>query len=130
MTRAAILKFVGYACVGAAGTAVQYVVLAVLVSVHAWGAVMASCLGAIAGAMVNYSLNYRFTFRATGMHRRSAPRFAVVAGVSILLNSTLMTVFTHRLDFAWLPAQLVTTGCVLVLTYVASSRWTFRTHRI
>ena len=43
------------------------------------GAVAASTLGAIAGALVNYSLNHRFTFASDKAHRQALPRFAVVA---------------------------------------------------
>lgn len=124
------MRFVGYACVGATGTAMQYAVLATLVSLHALGAVAASCIGAIAGAIVNYGLNYRFTFRATGAHHRTAPRFFAVAVAGIVINSALMFAFTRWLRLSWLPAQCITTGCVLLLTYTASSLWTFRVHRM
>lgn len=129
MNRSGLRKFVGYAGVGATGTAVQYAVVAVVLAAHATGAVTASCLGAVAGAIVNYGLNYRFTFRATGPHRRSAPRFAVVACAGIALNGVLMATLTRLAKLPWLPAQIVTTGCVLLLTYTASSLWTFRTRR-
>ncbi|WP_206953183.1 GtrA family protein [Trinickia acidisoli] len=119
-------RFVAYACVGATGTAVQYVVLAMLVSTATLGAVAASCVGAAAGAIVNYLLNYRFTFRSDNAHRVAAPRFFVVAAVSIALTSVLMTVFTHTLRMPWLAAQCVTTACVLALTYTINSAWAFR----
>ena len=124
--RHAMLRFAGYACVGAMGTVVQYLVLAALVSTHVLGAVAASCLGAVAGAVVNYCLNYRFTFRSSSPHRKTAPRFFTVAAAGLGLNGVLMFVLTHWAHLPWLPAQCITTACVLVLTYTASSVWTFR----
>lgn len=126
MMSRAMLRFVGYACVGAAGTTVQYLVLVALVSMHALEAVAASCVGAVAGAIVNYCLNYRFTFRATHAHRKAAPRFFLVAGAGLGLNGALMSVLTHWARLPWWLAQCATTACVLVLTYTASSIWTFR----
>jgi len=119
-------RFVAYACVGAAGTAVQYVVLAVLVSTGTLGAVAASCVGAAAGAVVNYLLNHRFTFRSDNAHRVAAPRFFVVAAAGVACTSLLMTVFTHAWLMPWLVAQCVTTACLLALTYTINSAWAFR----
>ncbi|MFC5429288.1 GtrA family protein [Paraburkholderia denitrificans] len=121
-----MLRFAGYACVGAMGTIAQYLVLAALVSTHVLGAVAASCIGAVVGAIVNYYLNYRFTFRSTSPHRKTAPRFFTVAAASIGLNGALMFALTHWAHLSWLLAQCVTTACVMVLTYTASSVWTFR----
>jgi putative flippase GtrA len=129
MKFAQIRRFVGYACVGVAGTAVQYAVLSALVLVHACTAVVASALGAVAGAVVNYVLNYRLTFRATRSHREAAPRFFAVAAVGVVLNSALMYLLIHRFAIAWLLAQCITTACVLILTYSANSLWTFQTRR-
>lgn len=126
MKPAALLRFAGYACVGATGTAAQYAVLSALVFLDLSGAVVASCIGAIAGAIVNYILNYRFTFKASATHGRSAPRFALVAAAGIVLNGALMNGLTGHLNVSWLPAQIVTTACVLLLTYTASAMWTFR----
>jgi putative flippase GtrA len=126
MTGARLARLVAYTCVGAAGTAAQYVLLAVLVSTGALGAVAASCLGAAAGAVVNYFLNYRFTFRSDNAHRVVAPRFFIVAAAGIVLTSVLMTFFTHALRLPWLVAQCMTTGCVLALTYSINSAWAFR----
>ncbi|HTJ95423.1 MAG TPA: GtrA family protein [Pararobbsia sp.] len=125
MTRAGFRQFVRYAIVGAAGTATQYAVLGMLMSLHVCEVVLASGCGVIAGALVNYALNYRITFRATTPHRRAAPRFFAVAGAGLGINSALMYGLAHRLGMPWLFAQVLTTACILVFTYVASLRWTF-----
>jgi putative flippase GtrA len=126
VTRDQVARFCTYACVGAAGTVVQYLVLAVLVSTHLLGPAAASGLGAVGGALVNYLLNYRFTFRSTGAHRTTAPRFLVVAAAGVGLNSALMLLLADQLRVPWMAAQLMTTACVLALTYSANSVWSFR----
>jgi len=124
-----MLRLAGYACVGATGTAIQYLVLGTLVRTHVLGVVAASCVGALCGAIVNYGLNYRFTFRNAPPHRTAAPRFVLVAAAALGLNGALMFVLTHWTPLPWLPAQCITTACVLLLTYTASSVWTFRARR-
>jgi putative flippase GtrA len=120
------VRFCTYACVGAAGTGVQYLLLAALVSTHSLGPAVASGLGAVAGALVNYLLNCRFTFRSTGEHRTTAPRFLIVAAAGVGFNSALMDLLADRLRVPWMAAQLITTACVLALTYSANSVWSFR----
>ncbi|AQG99679.1 hypothetical protein A9R05_13265 [Burkholderia sp. KK1] len=121
-------RFAAYSCVGAAGTAAQYATLSTLVLMHACGTVLASGFGALVGAMINYILNYRLIFRATASHGETAPRFFAIAAAGIALNSLLMFALIHWLGAGWVAAQLATTACVLLLSYCANSRWTFRAH--
>ncbi|KVG64486.1 GtrA family protein [Burkholderia pseudomultivorans] len=129
MTGPEARRFVRYASVGAIGTAVQYGTTAMLVSLRACEVVVASCAGAIAGAGVNYLLNYHVTFRATGAHCTTALRFFSVAVPGIAINGALMWLLSHRGGWPWLPAQCMSTVIVLVMTYTANSLWTFRMRR-
>ncbi|VWB67976.1 hypothetical protein BPS26883_03217 [Burkholderia pseudomultivorans] len=122
-------RFVRYASVGAIGTAMQYGTTAMLVSLRACDVVVASCTGAIAGAGVNYLLNYHVTFRAVGSHCATALRFFPVAALGIAVNGVLMWLLSYRGRWPWLAAQCMSTGVVLVTTYTANSLWTFRIRR-
>jgi len=119
-------RFAAYVNAGAVGTLAQYGVLSALVLSSTSGAVVASGLGAITGAVVNYILNYRFVFRTTASHRKTAPCFFAVAATGIALNSALMFTLIHRFALGWLAAQCVATACVLIFGYGANSLWTFR----
>jgi putative flippase GtrA len=105
------------------------VILIALTASSLTGAVVASTLGAAAGAVVNYWLNYRLTFRSDAAHTRAAPRFFCVAAAGMVVNATLMSVLVDRLHVYYLIAQCVSTGCVLVLGFVVNSLWSFRTTR-
>jgi putative flippase GtrA len=72
-------RFMIYAAVGATGTSVQYVTLFALVQLHICGPLVASCVGAVAGAITNYGMNYRFTFQSSEGHSKTATRFFIVA---------------------------------------------------
>lgn len=127
MARASPLsaQFLRYAGAGAVGTAAQYALLVVLVQARWTGPVVASTLGAIAGALVNYGLNHRFTFASRRRHAEALPRFAVVAIASIALNALVIAAVLGATGAHYLVAQVIATGVVLVAGYLANRAWTF-----
>lgn len=112
---------------GAFGTAAHYAVLIVGVVGMGGNAVAVSMLGACVGAVVNYGLNYRFTFCSRIRHRTSAPKFFLIAGLGVLLNGAVMQLLVSVMDINYLVAQIVATGVLLITTYMANSLWTFGT---
>ena len=118
-------QFFRYAAAGAIGTAAQFAILAGLVQLARADAVAASTAGAIAGALVNYALNHRFTFASRREHRIALPRYCAVAGVGILLNAAVLAAMLAFVRLHYLAAQIVATGVVLVAGFVANRRWTF-----
>jgi len=119
------LQFLRYACVGAVGTAAHYAVLIALVESAGTAPVAASTAGAIAGAFVNYALNYRFTFASGRAHRIALPRFLAIAGAAVALNAAVMAATLAVTSAHYLVAQVVATGVVLVAGFLANRRWTF-----
>ena len=118
-------QFIKYAGSGAVGTTVHYLLLAVLVEGLGVGAVAASSFGAVAGALVNYALNYRYTFRSTRPHCESLARFAVVSVAGIVLNALVVAVGTATFGWHYLIAQVVATGVVLCSAFAVNRAWTF-----
>jgi len=117
-------QFLSFATVGALGTAAHYATLIAGVSLGL-GAVIASAIGCTVGAAVNYVLNYHLTFRSRLAHRHSAPRFALIAVASLLLNTLLMAVGVDQLGLHYLVAQVVATGVVLCSNFALSRIWAF-----
>jgi putative flippase GtrA len=118
-------QFLRYAAAGAAGTAVQYAVLVVLVQAAGVGAVTASTLGAISGALVNYRLNHRYTFDSDKAHARALPRFALVAIAGIAVNAAVVAMMIAWVTPYYLLAQLAATAVVLLFGFVVNRAWTF-----
>ena len=123
--RRVFFQFIKYAGSGAVGTTVHYLLLAVLVEGFGVGAVVASSCGAVAGALVNYGLNYRYTFRSTRPHRESLTKFAVVSAAGIALNALVVALGTSAFGWHYLPAQVVATGVVLGTAFAVNRVWTF-----
>ena len=118
-------QFFRYSLVGAVGTSVQYAILISLVRTGLAPAITASTAGAIAGALVNYYLNRRWTFDSTRDHEQALPRFAIIALAGIALNAMVMAGMVTYLGAHYLLAQVVATGVVLAAGFVANRAWTF-----
>ena len=118
-------QFLRYAGAGAAGTGLHYAVLIALVQLARVDAVVASTAGAVAGALVNYTLNHRYTFASGRAHRHALPRFALVAAAGIVLNALVMAAVLAFAGPHYLVAQVVATGTVLAAGYLANRAWTF-----
>lgn len=121
-----IKQFVVFAAVGAIGTLSHYCVLIVLVQLLGVNPVVASGTGFAVGALVNYLLNYRVTFRSARPHQEAAPRFFAIAAVGMLANTVIMALGTKVFAIQYLLAQIIATGMVLGLNFVANRLWTFR----
>jgi len=96
-----------------------------LVEGAGWRAVPATLVGYVAGGVVSYLLNRRHTFASDRPHAEAGWRFALVAAVGFCLTWGFMHVFVDRFALPYFPAQLVTTGIVLVWSFVANRFWTF-----
>ena len=125
MTRIYFQLF-GYACVGAIGTAVQYALLVMAVSVLGVAPVIASSVGAVFGAITNYVLNYRFTFRSSTAHSAALAKFSVVALVGLVINGAAVDTTMRFFGAHYLVAQIIATAAVLLSGFVANRLWTFK----
>lgn len=89
------------AAAGAIATAVDFALVLALVEwmnlLPAW----ATVLGALLGAVVNYSINRVLTFRSTAAVGRQMVRYAVVSGTSALLNAGGVALLTLHPQLAY-----------------------------
>lgn len=116
------VRFFGVGCVSAIG---HYGLLILLVQATNVAAVPASAAGALLGAWINYSLNYRFTFRSNKRHVESVAKFAIVAAIGLLLNTLFMWIGVDLLGLHYLVAQVTTTALIMVWSFAANRFWTF-----
>jgi putative flippase GtrA len=115
-----------FAGVGAVAAVAHYGVLVGLVEAGGFDPVPATLLGYVAGGILSYVLNRRLTYASERPHAEAGWRFVVVAAVGFALTGAFMHVFTGWLGAPYLPAQIVTTGIVLVWSFLAHKLWTFR----
>ncbi|MEW6118588.1 MAG: GtrA family protein [Pseudomonadota bacterium] len=120
-----LIQFSRFGAVGAIGTAAHYALFLVLVEGAGTDPVAASTAGALLGALVNYVLNRRYTFRSARRHREALPRFLAVAGAGLVLNAGLMLLLVDGLGMHYLPSQVIATLGVLFWNFTANRLWTF-----
>ena len=125
MIRTTFRQFACFGGVGAVSAVGHYGLLILLVQAFAADPVPASAAGALLGAWINYSLNYRFTFKSSQRHRDAIVKFAVVALTGLILNTAFMWIAVDLLHLHYIIGQLVTTGLVLVWSFLGNRHWTF-----
>ncbi len=119
-------RFARFTCVGAVGTAAHYLALVALVRFVGLEPVLSSGFGFGVGAVVNYRLNYSYTFRSDKRHRDAFAKFLTIALVGLGLNTLLMGLLTQALPVHYLVSQAMTTAVVLLWTFAGNSLWSFR----
>jgi putative flippase GtrA/DNA-binding beta-propeller fold protein YncE len=118
--------FLRYVGAGGVGTSLHYALLVLFVEALHTSPAFASVVGAMAGAAVNYLLNYHLTFVSLASHRHTVPRFFTVAAFSTALNGVGMSFLVEGLGLHYLLSQIVCTAGVLAVGYLLNKSWTFR----
>lgn len=119
-------QFLRFAGTGAIGTVVQYIVLIALVQLAVAGAVAASFIGFVCGALVNYFLSRHYVFQSSIPHREALAKFFTVAVIGLVLNTLVMAAGVYLLNWYYIVAQIAATGVVLVWNFAGNKLWTFR----
>jgi putative flippase GtrA len=120
-----IHQLVAFSGVGLAAAIAHYGLLILLVESGGMNPVPATLAGYVVGGLISYGLNRKHTYRSSRPHRETTWRFAMVAFVGFLLTWFLMHALTVWLEGPYLPAQVVTTGVVMLWSFIAHKAWTF-----
>ena len=118
-------QYVMFAGVGAIGTAAHYLVLVLLVELFALNPVAATTMAYTVGAIVNYLLNYHYTFSSDKPHLPAISKFFTIAFIGMLFNGAIMDFGTRQLELNYLLAQIIATAVVLQWNFFANKLWTF-----
>lgn len=119
-------QFVCFSAVGVVGTLFHYSVLISLVHFLQLRPFIGSAAGFAAGAFVNYSLNYRITFKSSKSHLAAMPKFYLVALAGLGINTALIYTLNEWMTINYLIAQLFTTAAVLISNFAGNKLWTFK----
>ena len=121
-----VKQFSKFASVGAVATVAQYITLILFQEVIVLNVVLAASLGYGVGALVNYWLNFHWTFANKADHKQAAPRFFTIAVIGLCLNASIVFVLADQLGLWYLLAQMIATGLVLIFNFVCNRLWTFK----
>lgn len=114
-----------FTTVGAVATATHYTLYISLVELGMASPVLSTFLGYSLGALISYVLNHRITFQSDRPHRSAAPRFAVIVGTGLAMNTALVALAYEALGVQYILAQVFATMVVFAFNYYASRHWAF-----
>ena len=124
LTRCYTNQFVRFCLVGSVGTAAHYSALVAIV--HLQGKPMiGSIVGFVLGAMVNYVLNYRYTFKSEQRYPVTLAKFFATACAGLALNTLIMGLLISLLNVHYFVSQLLATAGVVLWNFTVNLRWTF-----
>lgn len=105
-------------------TAADFTVMTLLVECLGVAPETATFGGALFGAVINFTLNRRYTFRSAGRNaaRTEAFRYSLVSGASAILNATGEYIGTKWLDAPYLLVRVLVSVAV-------SLGWNYPLHR-
>jgi putative flippase GtrA len=120
------IRFAKYTACGVIGTTAHYLVLVIAVESMGVEVLPATTLGFIAGAIINYQLNLRVTFRHVGAAPFAFGRFFLIAVIGVTINYFVVMLLLRAATLHYFVSQLIATGFVLGLGFLANAFWTFR----
>ncbi len=109
---------------GGLSTLVQYVLLIISIESLGIAKTTSSALAYGLAAIVNYVLNYHFTFEAKSPHKQTLVRFAYVVSIGLLLN-TIAFYLAIQMSSHYILAQCIGTGVTLIFNFIAHKYWTY-----
>ena len=118
-------QFIYFSGIGVIGTAGHYAVLIALVELFEIDPVYATTAGFVTGAIINYILNYHFTFRSSKRHGEALSKFMTVAIVGAILNTGIMHAGLEITPWPYLVIQVIATVIVLLWNFLLNKFWTF-----
>ena len=118
-------QLLAYVLAGGITAVAHYGVLVGLVELAHVDPVPATLAGFVVGAVVSYTLNRWMTFDATHSHGQATWRFALIAAGGFGLTGVLMHLFVAKAGLPYLPMQLVTTGIVMVFSFLGHKFFSF-----
>jgi putative flippase GtrA len=118
-------KFLKFASVGGVATGFQYVLMILFIEGFHVVPLHASVLSYFVSSVFNYWANYHFTFSSSLSHKKTFPKFALVAGSGLILNAMVFHAAYTTLDGLYLLAQVVATICVLLWNFAVNHFWSF-----
>jgi len=116
---------VKFLIVGGIATGTQFVLLILFVELISIDEVAASAAAYGCAAIVNYFLNYYFTFNSNKSHKTAFAQFIIVAAIGLGINTLSFTLFNRILHY--FLAQIMATLLTLISNFILHKYWIYKT---
>lgn len=118
-----LLKFI---LVGGTATLTHILILFFLTETNVATPVYASAIGFAASSLLNYYMNYRYTFNSNVSHYTAITKFYIMAITGLFINTITFKFFMVILSVHPVIIQIPTTIIVLIWNFSVSYLWTFK----
>ena len=109
---------------GGSATIAHLSVMAFLVWVGV-APLVSTSVGVIVGAVVNYILQYYYTFDANVNHKKSIRNYIITVSLSFTSNFILFWIFHHVFGIEVMFGQLLTSATVAIQNYIIYKKFVF-----
>lgn len=124
ISRLMTMHAVKFLLVGGVATGTQFLLLILFVELLSIQEVVASASAYGCASIVNYLLNYYFTFNSNKSHKTAFAQFIVVVAIGLGINTlsfSLFILFTH-----YFIAQIMATLITLISNFLLHKYWIYR----
>ena len=120
-------KLIKFAVTGAANTLIDLAVFTVLVQFLSWNTYFSKGISYTAGMLNSYLVNRKWTFRSKArLFGPEMMRFIVTNLCALGISMLLIRFFTVKIGLIPILANLLATGITLILNFLFSRLWVFR----
>ena len=110
---------------GGSATAAHYLIMALLVSFE-MSPLLATTIGALFGAVLNYIVQYHYTFKSSQSHSRAISSYVLSVSFGFVMNFLLFAFFYESLHFHIILSQLTVTAIVMVMNFTLYKYFIFK----
>ncbi len=102
---------------GGSATALHYTAMTLLIYFDTLP-LLATTVGALFGAILNYIVQYHYTFESNESHYRAVFTYTLSVSFGFIANIVLFALFYEQLLWNIIIAQLSTTAIIMVLNFI------------
>ena len=118
--------FIKYFLAGCIAVAAHFLVMILMVEIFKSPPLFASFAGFCIGSLVNYSLQYNWTFSSDSSHQQAGLRYLFVTTSMLCLNMMLFEALFSLAEMDYRIAQSGATALVFLANFVINANFTFR----
>jgi putative flippase GtrA len=114
-----------YLSVGVVVVTIQFSLLSTLVELFHLNPTLASAISYVIATVVNYLLQYHFTFRSNHRHHVVFVRYLLVTGAALGLNVLIFWICNEVFQVWYLFSQMVALVLVTAFNFILGRYYTF-----
>lgn len=118
-------QFFRYCLVGGIAAALHFLILIGLVEFVGIAPIIATTVGFIFAVVLNYVMQYHWTFSASGPHRLKLLKFSSIAVFAMFINGGIFWLCNTLAGAPYLLSQFVATGIVVAINFRLNRHYVF-----